>query len=221
MNTNCNHIRHITANRKAVHARPEALRISRVSGFFFLLLLLFAIPFQSWARNGEIFIGEIDLGKIKFDEEVFDGDTAHIGFGVAYALSPNYELGFNYNYSFIFSASINGDPEIESVDDVETDARLLYLRRYWSIGKGSSLFAQLGYARTEVVSEQITSVCLIFCGSAIDVDTKTAYRSKNTGLAWGLGFEKFTSNESSVAISYVDYADSKFTGLHLSFRRYW
>ncbi len=215
------HSREITAADKQLPGRTHAAKYPRAPRSTLLLLLLFAVSTSSWARRGEVFIYQFDLGKIEFDEEVFEGDTAHIGIGIAYALTPQYEIGFNYNTNLLFSASIDGRGEIDEVDDVDTDARLLYLRRYWTIGNDSSLFAQLGYARTEVESEELTRVCLFFCGEFLDVEYETVYRNKDTGFAWGLGFEHFISSQGSVALSYVDYAQSDFTGWHLAFRSYW
>lgn len=183
-----------------------------------LLLAFFSSRLAAQSEQGIII--EFDLSKIYFEEEVFRGDTAHVGLSLAYAFNPSYEIGYSASDNMIFSASLDGGAELDELEDVETETRLLYLRRYWNVGDRTTVFGLIGYARTEIRSE-ITSVCFFFCGGFATLDSRTTYRNEKSGIAWGIGVQQRLSNVTYWSLRYIDYSDSglDFSGLHLGFRQ--
>jgi len=183
-----------------------------------LLLACFSTRLAAQSEQGIII--EFDLSKIYFEEEVFRGDTAHVGLSLAYAFNPFYEIGYSFSDNMIFSASLDGGPELDELEDIETKTELLYLRRYWTVGDNTTVFGLIGYARTEIRSE-ITSVCFFFCGGFATFDSRTTYRNQQSGTAWGIGVQQRLSKVTYWSLRYIDYSESSldFSGLHLGFRQ--
>ncbi|MDH3386806.1 MAG: porin family protein [Gammaproteobacteria bacterium] len=182
-----------------------------------LLLLACSANVRAQAETGFIF--EFDFSKAFFEEEVFGGDTAHLGLTLAYGLNPDYEIGLSISDNFLFNASLDRGPELGNAEDLLTNSTLLYLRRNWRISDNTTPFIMLGYAQVELKSERI-SACLLFCGDLIVTSTHTTYRSKDSGYAWGLGIQRNMRDNKAWSLRYVDYtsSDFEFTGVHLGFR---
>ncbi|MCP4288688.1 MAG: porin family protein [Gammaproteobacteria bacterium] len=186
-----------------------------------LVLLLASFSPRLAAQSESSIAIEFDLSKIYFEDEVFRGDTAHLGLSLAYAINPAYEIGYSYSDNLFFTPSLDGGPELDELEDMETEVNLLYLRRYWKVGDKTSVFGQIGYAKTEIKTEFITSVCLFFCGGIATFDSSTTYRNEQSGFAWGIGMQQRLSNVTYWSLRYIDYSSSglDFSGIHLGFRQ--
>jgi opacity protein-like surface antigen len=186
-----------------------------------IVLLLAGHSSRSEAQNETSLIFEFDLSKIYFEDEVLDGDIAHAGLGIAYAINPEYEIGYSLSNNLFFGASLDRAPDLDTAEDVETEVKLLYLRRYWRTGDKTTVFGQIGYAKTEIRIEYIT-VCLFFCGNLATFNSRTTYRNRESGYAWGLGIQQRLSHTSHLYLKYIDYSrsDLDFSGFHLGIQQY-
>ena len=177
-----------------------------------LMLGAFAPAIEAQVRKGAIF--EIALGKVNFEDAVYEGDSGHIDLGIAFVINPNYEIGIGFGYNAYFSPSIDRGPDS---DYFYTETRYIHLRRHWYLGDDTGLFGQVGYARIEIESEDV-SVCLFFCQP--QVNSRTTYRNKESGWSWGVGIQHRYGHQRLWSLGYVDYSDSdfEFSGWHLGFR---
>lgn len=156
---------------------------------------------------------ETTLTQFAFDDPVYAGTSAQLGFTLGVAPNRDWEFGYSYETSFLFSPSFDG-PEPE--DSATTLTQLLYAKRYWQLGQGSRIFAMLGGHRVEIETSS-SGLCLFFCSSPIV--TRKTYDGDASGMAWGLGVIWNRSSNRQLALRYIDFDsdDGDFSSLSLVF----
>ena len=159
---------------------------------------------------------EGDLSRITFEDEIFSGNTPHVGLTVALVFESQYEIGFTTNGSFLFTPSLSKGSDQLNDDDLFTEVNMLYLQRNWLITDKITGLALLGYSEIEIESEDIQSNCLILFTCSNPVTSTTTYRNKESGFAWGIGIRRETESNYYLSLKYVDYSngDIDFSGLH-------
>jgi opacity protein-like surface antigen len=183
----------------------------------FLMLSGFNPPALAQTDSGFLF--EFNLSRFSFDDEVFVGTTPHLGITVGYGFGNHYEVGFISEGNFLFSPSVQKPSNLDPDEMVDTNASMLYVKRYWPLKDKISLYAMFGVAEVQIESEVITSVCLIFCGSLININTMDTYDGKDRGPAWGTGVQWELSPNRAFSLRYIDFATG--TPNHSSFSLVW
>lgn len=165
----------------------------------------------------------IEISVIDFDEEFFAGNVGGLSAYLGIAFDYRYEVGLRFHTDFIPTASLDRGEELTEDDElIDLTASMLYLRRNWRVADHTLGYAMIGYSRVELEEDEFVGCSIFFLCTPV---TRTTYRNRESGLAFGFGMSWFINEGVDATLGYIDYSDSDldYRGLHfgIGYRTNW